>query len=83
MIHSTRRARNTTTIMLIIHTFVMFGVSTGHVGVILEYIIDIFLYHDAVGGGDEIPSNGGSFTAFIILLLLNVSNLTTAQRSTV
>lgn len=56
-----------------IHTFIMFLVSTGHVIVILRYVCNIFLYHNAATEGDVIPSSGGSFIAFIMLLLLNVS----------
>ncbi len=55
------------------HTFIMFLVSTGHVIVILRYVCNIFLYHNAASEGDVIPSSGGSFIAFIMLLLLNVS----------
>ena len=60
--------------MLMIHTSVMFAISTGHVMVILQYIFNIFLYHDAAVEGDVIPSSGGSFVAFILLLLFNVSH---------
>ena len=56
-----------------LHTVLMFALCTGHVGVILEYILTIFLYHDAATKGDVIPSMDGRYLAFMILLFLNVS----------
>ena len=70
---STRRKMDLTTIMLIVHTIVMFGICTGHVCVILEYILTIFLYHNAATEGDVINGHDGRFVAFLVMLFLNVS----------
>ncbi|KAI0083938.1 hypothetical protein BDY19DRAFT_604548 [Irpex rosettiformis] len=67
----TRRIRDKTTIMLMIHTFVMFAISTTHVVVILDYNFTIFLYHNASTEGDVVPSSDGRFLAFVLMLLLN------------
>ena len=58
--------------MLMIHTFVMFAISTAHVVVILDYNFTIFLYHNAATEGDVVPSYDGRFLAFVLMLLLNV-----------
>ncbi|KAI0825802.1 hypothetical protein BC629DRAFT_26166 [Irpex lacteus] len=42
--------------MLMIHTFLMFAISTAHVVVILDYNFTIFLYHNAAVEGDVVPS---------------------------
>lgn len=64
-----------TTIMLVLHTIVMFGICTGHVCVILEYILTIFLYHNAATEGDVINGHDGRFVAFLVMLFLNVRTL--------
>lgn len=56
-----------------VHTAIMLALCTGHVAVILEYILTIFLYHNAAAQGDVIPSHDGRLLAFVILLFLNVS----------
>ncbi|KAI0705228.1 hypothetical protein BC835DRAFT_562466 [Cytidiella melzeri] len=67
----TRRRKDVTTAILFAQTLLMFGISTSHAVLIIDYNITIFLFHNAAVEGDVIPSVDPRYLAFIIMLLLN------------
>ncbi|KAI0825787.1 hypothetical protein BC629DRAFT_1586657 [Irpex lacteus] len=67
----TRRKRDGTTVMIVLHTMLMFAICTGHVGIILEYMFSIFLQQNVAVDSGIIPTLDDRFLAFLILLFLN------------
>ncbi len=73
LVYSTRRKRDRTTVMIVLHTMLMFAICTGHVGIILEYMFSLFLQQNVAVNSGTIPTQDSRFFAFLILLFLNVS----------